>query len=199
MGTAMARAATVERRTKESAIACTVDIDGAGKTEVRTGVGFFDHMLEILGRHALIDIKLTAKGDIEVDAHHTVEDAGIVLGAALAKALGDKAGIARMGFASVPLDEALAQATVDLSGRGFYARRGEVPRGKVGAFDTELADDFFQSLAANLGANVHVEIAAGQNAHHIIECMFKATARALRQAAAPDPRERGVPSTKGVL
>ena len=195
----MGRSAAVERTTKETAVSCRVDLDGSGQVTCDTGVGFLDHMLEIVGRHALFDITLTAKGDLQVDSHHTVEDAGIVLGTALAKALGDKTGITRMGFASVPLDEALAQATLDLSGRGLYVRRGELPREKLGTFDTELADDWLQALAANLGANLHIDIVAGRNAHHIVECMFKATARALRQAAAVDPRERGVPSTKGVL
>ncbi len=195
----MGRSATIERRTKETAITCTVDLDGEGKVEAATGVGFFDHMLEILGRHALLDLTLQAQGDLEVDAHHTVEDVGIVLGQAIAQALGDKAGITRMGSASVPLDEALAQATVDLSGRGFYARRGDLPDGKLGAFDTELADDFFQGFAANLGANLHLDIVSGRNAHHVVECLFKSTARALRQAVSVDPREHGVPSTKGVL
>ena len=195
----MARRAEIDRKTKETAIRCTVDLDGEGKVEARTGVGFYDHMLDILGRHALIDITLQADGDLEVDPHHTVEDVGIVLGQALAQALGDKKGITRVGFGSVPLDEALAEATVDLSGRGFYARRGELPRDQVGEFPTELVDDFFQALSGKLGATLHLNVVSGRNAHHIIECLFKSTARALRQAAAVDPRERGIPSTKGVL
>ena len=195
----MARSASVDRKTKETRVRCSVELDGTGRVDVKTGVGFFDHMLEILGRHALFDINLEADGDLEVDEHHTVEDAGIVLGQALAEALGDKAGLTRMGFASVPLDEALAQATVDLSGRGFYARRGRVPPGKAGAFSTELVDDFFQAFAVNLRATLHLDVTAGRNAHHVIECLFKSTARALRLAASVDPRERGVPSTKGTL
>jgi imidazoleglycerol-phosphate dehydratase len=195
------RPAEVKRRTRETAIRARVAPDGRGQARVASGIGFFDHMLEALAKHAAFDLELECRGDRHVDDHHSVEDAGIVLGQALAKALGDKAGIRRFGFASVPLDEALAQVTVDLSGRGQLILRGRerLGRGKVGAFDIELTEDFLAAFAGALGATIHVEIRSGRNAHHIIEAVFKALARALRQAVEPDARIRGIPSTKGLL
>ena len=195
----MARTATVSRTTGETDIQITVDLDGTGACDVKTGVGFFDHMLTALGRHSLVDLTVRCKGDVWVDDHHTVEDTGIALGQALREALGDKAGIRRFGDACVPLDEALVLAAIDISGRGelFW----DVPIGpeKVGTFDTELGHEFFAGLARDAGMTVHLRELAGENAHHILEATFKAFARALRVAVEPDPRVEGVPSTKGVL
>lgn len=193
------RSAEVERRTKETAIRVRISLDGAGKVEAASGVGFFDHMLDLLGRHALFDLALEAKGDLAIDAHHTIEDAGIALGEAVAEALGDKSGIARFGFASVPMDEALCQVSLDLSGRGSLAFTGAFGTENVGEMPTEVVEDFLNAFCANAGANAHVSILAGRNAHHTVEAVFKALGRALRAAAAVDPREKGVPSTKGVL
>jgi len=194
------RRATLTRATAETRITATVDLDGAGRAEVATGIGFLDHMLTALARHGLIDIALTATGDLEVDAHHTVEDTGIVLGQAMAQALGDKRGITRYGAALVPMDEALAEAAVDISGRPFLAWNVAFPTEKVGALDTELFAEWFRAFAVNAGITLHVTLKAGANSHHIAEACFKALARALRQAIAPDPRAAGaIPSTKGVL
>ncbi|MCY3024129.1 MAG: imidazoleglycerol-phosphate dehydratase HisB [Planctomycetota bacterium] len=182
-------------------MAVTVNLDGTGRASVASGVGFFDHMLSSLAKHAAIDLSVSCKGDTHIDDHHTVEDVGIVTGAAIAKALGDKAGIRRFGFASVPLDEALAQVTVDLSGRAYFSLTGgkRLGKGKVGTFDVELMEDFLGAFASASGSTLHVEIRAGRNCHHIIEATFKAFARALRAAMARDDRMAGVPSTKGVL
>jgi len=180
-------------------VAVTLDLDGSGRTEVATGVPFFDHMLDALGRHSLIDLSVSAKGDLEVDAHHTVEDVGICIGQALAEALGDKSGIRRFGSAAVPLDEALVLAAVDISGRGSLTYEVDVPIEIIGTFDTTLAKEFFAALATNAGITLHVHDIAGENAHHIIEAAFKAVARALRDAVEVDPRVAGVPSTKGTL
>jgi len=193
------RSATIERTTKETSVAVTLDLDGSGRTEVATGVPFFDHMLDALGRHSLIDLSVSAKGDLEVDAHHTVEDVGICIGQALAEALGDKSGIRRFGSAAVPLDEALVLAAVDISGRGSLTYEVDVPIEIIGTFDTTLAKEFFAALATNAGITLHVHDIAGENAHHIIEAAFKAVARALRDAVEVDPRVAGVPSTKGTL
>jgi len=193
------RLAEVERKTKETKIRVRVDLDGAGRVEAATGIGFFDHMLDLLGRHALFDLSVTAAGDLAVDAHHTVEDVGIALGEAVAKALGDKAGLSRFGFASVPMDEALAQASLDLSGRGSLAFTGEFGAESVGEMPTEVVEDFLGAFCVNAGANAHLSLVAGRNAHHAVEAVFKALARALREAVAIDPREKGVPSTKGIL
>lgn len=196
-----ARKTSLSRATKETDISLSVDLDGSGDSQVATGVGFFDHMLTALARHSAIDITLACKGDTHVDDHHTVEDAGIALGEAVKKALGDKAGIRRFGFASVPLDEALAQATVDLSGRACFCAVGteRLGKGKVGTFDVELMEDFLGAFANASGTTLHIEVRSGRNRHHIIEAAFKAFARALREACEIDPRVRGVPSTKGVL
>jgi imidazoleglycerol-phosphate dehydratase len=195
----MTRSARIERATGETAVVVELDLDGTGSTKVATGVPFFDHMLDALGRHALLDLTVDAKGDLEVDAHHTVEDVGICMGRAISDALGDRAGIRRFGSAAVPLDEALVLAAVDISGRGSLTWEVEVPIELIGTFDTTLAREFVSALATNAGMTVHVHEVAGENAHHIIESAFKAVARALREAVELDPRVTGVPSTKGVL
>jgi imidazoleglycerol-phosphate dehydratase len=195
----MGRKAEIERTTKETTISVSVDLDGSGSTEVATGVPFFDHMLEALGRHALLDLVVRASGDLEIDAHHTVEDVGIVLGQAIAESLGDKRGIRRFGDAEVPMDEALVQCAIDISGRGQLHYAIDVPIEIIGTFDTTLAREFMTALAQNAGLTLHVRGIAGDNAHHIIEAAFKALARALREAVSLDPRVGGVPSTKGAL
>jgi imidazoleglycerol-phosphate dehydratase len=195
----MGRKAEIERTTKETTISVSVDLDGSGSTEVATGVPFFDHMLEALGRHALLDLVVRASGDLEIDAHHTVEDVGIVLGQAIAESLGDKRGIRRFGDAEVPMDEALVQCAIDISGRGQLHYAVDVPIEIIGTFDTTLAREFMTALAQNAGLTLHVRGIAGDNAHHIIEAAFKALARALREAVSLDPRVGGVPSTKGAL
>lgn len=195
----MTRSSTIERATSETDITLTLELDGAGKTKVDTGVPFFDHMLDAFGRHGLFDLAVVAQGDLEVDAHHTVEDVGIVLGQALAEALGDKAGITRFGSAVVPMDEALVLAAVDISGRGGLFWDVSLPIEIIGTFDTTLAKEFLVALATNAGVTLHVRSLAGENAHHIIEAAFKAAARALSQAVALDARVSGVPSTKGSL
>ena len=196
----MAREATIERTTAETDIRVTVNLDGTGQVRAATGIGFFDHMLSALGRHGRLDLDVAVTGDLEVDGHHTVEDTGIVIGQAIAAALGEKAGIARFGSAVVPMDEALVLAALVISGRGQLHWAAEVPFGMVGDFDTQLAREFFIALAANAGITLHVRQLAGDNVHHILEAAFKATGRALRQAVAIDPALAGeVPSTKGVL
>jgi imidazoleglycerol-phosphate dehydratase len=195
----MTRSARIERTTGETAVVVELDLDGSGATSITTGVPFFDHMLDALGRHALIDLMVEAHGDLEVDAHHTVEDVGICVGRAIADALGDKTGIRRFGSAAVPLDEALVLAAVDISGRGSLVWDVDVPIELIGTFDTTLAREFTGAVASNAGMTVHVHEVAGENAHHIIESAFKALARALREAVERDPRVLGVPSTKGVL
>lgn len=195
----MGRSATIERKTHETDITVTLGLDGSGTTTVETGVPFFDHMLNAFGRHGLFDLTVAAKGDIEIDAHHTVEDVGIVIGQAIAKALADKNGITRFGSATIPMDEALVLAAVDVSGRGALYYDVELPIEIIGTFDTTLAKEFFTALATNAGITLHIGSFAGENAHHIIEAAFKAVARALAAAVALDPRVSGVPSTKGAL
>ena len=195
----MGRSATVSRRTGETDIEVALDLDGTGACDVQTGVGFFDHMLNALGRHSLMDLSVHAKGDTWVDDHHTVEDTGIVLGQAVAEALGDRSGIRRFGDVAVPLDEALVLAAVDVSGRGELVWDVEIGPDKVGTFDCELAQEFFVGFARQAGLTLHLRKLAGTNAHHIIEATFKSCARALRVAVERDPRVVGVPSTKGVL
>lgn len=196
----MERTATVGRATAETDIEVTVNLDGSGRAEVSTGIGFFDHMLTAFARHGRIDLAVRVAGDLQVDGHHTVEDAGIVIGQALAAALGDKAGITRYGSAFVPMDEALVLAALDISGRGQLHWAVEVPFGMVGDFDTQLAREFFIALVANAGITLHVRQQAGDNVHHIFEAAFKACGRALRQAVAIDAALAGeVPSTKGCL
>ncbi|MBM6988850.1 MAG: imidazoleglycerol-phosphate dehydratase HisB [Olsenella umbonata] len=195
----MARSATVTRKTGETDITVTLDLDGTGACDISTGVGFFDHMLSALGRHSLCDLTVHATGDTWVDDHHTVEDVGIVLGQALAQALGDKSGITRFSDVTVPMDEALVLAAIDVSGRGELYWDVPIAAQKVGTFDTELGHEFFQGFARDAGITLHVREIAGENAHHILECAFKAVARAIRGAVENDPRVHGVPSTKGSL
>jgi imidazoleglycerol-phosphate dehydratase len=194
------RAASVSRRTAETDIAASIALDGTGKAEIATGVGFLDHMLELFARHGLFDVAVTATGDLHVDQHHTTEDAGIALGQAFLKALGDKKGITRYADLHVPMDETLSRVAVDISGRPFRVFRSAFPTQKIGAFDTELVREFFQAFAMNAGVTLHLETLYGENSHHIAESLFKGLARALRRAVAVDPREEGrVPSTKGTL
>ena len=195
----MGRSATITRETRETQITVTLDLDGGGKATVETGVPFFDHMLDAFGRHGLFDLSVEAKGDLEIDAHHTVEDVGIVLGQAVAQALADKRGITRYGDACIPMDEALVLAAVDISGRGALYYDVGLPIEIIGTFDTTLAKEFLTALATNAGITLHVRSLAGENAHHIVEAAFKAVARALAQAVALDARVSGVPSTKGAL
>lgn len=196
----MTRTASIARATSETDIRLTLALDGTGKAEVATGVGFFDHMLTALARHSLMDLTVAAKGDLHIDDHHTVEDVGIVLGQALRQALGDKRGIRRFGQCLLPMDEALAEAAIDISGRPFLAWSVPFQRPKIGGFDTELVEEFFRAFAFNSGITLHVTLKAGSNAHHVAEACFKAVARALRMAVEPDPRMAGeIPSTKGSL
>ena len=195
----MTRTAKAVRGTSETDIGISVDLDGTGVADVETGIGFFDHMLTALARHSLVDLTVRAKGDLEVDDHHTVEDTGIVLGQALREAFGDKRGIRRFGSVMVPLDEALVMAAVDISGRGELYWDVPIGPAKVGTFDTELGHEFFAGLAREAGITLHLRLVCGTNAHHILEAAFKAAARALREAVEPDPRVEGVPSTKGSL
>jgi imidazoleglycerol-phosphate dehydratase len=195
-----ARSARVSRTTKETDIQIALDLDGVGRTRIDTGVPFFDHMLDAFGRHGLVDLDVHAKGDIEVDAHHTVEDTGIVLGQAVAQALGDKRGIVRFGTSFVPMDESLVQASLDISGRGQLHYAVDVPLQMLGIFDTSLAKEFFIAFATNAGITLHVRELAGENAHHIVEASFKAVGRALCDATRVNPRIAGeLPSTKGAL
>ena len=194
------RSASVQRTTKETEIGIVIELDGTGAHDNATGVGFFDHMLDQLARHSLIDIEARAKGDLHIDDHHTVEDTGIVLGQALRQALGGMAGIRRYGEATVPMDETLTRAALDISGRPFLVWRVEFTRDRIGGFDVELVREFFQAFAQNAGIGLHVETFYGVNSHHIAESCFKAVARALRAAIEADPRSPGVvPSTKGRL
>lgn len=196
----MSRRAEVSRRTGETDIRVLVDLDGTGASRVRTGLGFFDHMLEALARHALLDLEVEAKGDLHIDGHHTVEDTGIVLGQALAQALGDRSGIRRYGHALVPLDEALVRAVVDVSGRPFLHYQIDIPRWQMlGDYDVFLTPEFFRALIQHAGLTVHLDLIRGENPHHIVESAFKALARALGDAITRDPRVHGVPSTKGAL
>jgi imidazoleglycerol-phosphate dehydratase len=194
-----ARSASLERTTGETRISLSLSLDGQGGSDIRTGIPFFDHMLTLFSRHGLMDLEVAAKGDIEVDYHHTVEDVGITLGQALVKALGDKAGIRRYGHAYVPMDEALARVVVDCSGRPFLAY--EAPRGveAIGLFPFQLVEEFLRAVAVNAGLTLHVSILAGRDAHHMAEAVFKALGRALDTAVSLDGRVKGIPSTKGVL
>lgn len=194
------RTATLTRETAETRIAVTLDLDGTGRHECRTGVGFLDHMLDQLARHALIDLSVEADGDTHIDDHHTVEDTGIALGQALSRALGDKRGIRRYGACHLAMDDALVRAALDLSGRPYLVWDVAFPTQKIGTFDTELVREFFQALSTHGGITLHVTGLAGINAHHIAEATFKAVARALREAVEPDPRAAdAIPSTKGSL
>jgi len=193
------RAAREARKTKETDIDVSLELDGEGRTAIATGVGFLDHMLELLGKHAVIDLEVRATGDVHVDAHHTVEDVGICIGKALLAALGDKHGIRRFASVSVPMDEALAEVSLDISGRPYLVFEATLPTEKTGGFDSQLVEEFLRALAVNAGLTLHVRVPYGRSTHHIVEAVFKALARALREAVASDPRVRGVPSTKGTL
>ncbi len=196
----MARTATVTRTTSETDITLTIDLDGTGVSDIATGIGFLDHMLTALARHGMFDLTVRAKGDLHIDFHHTTEDVGIVLGQAFHKALGDKRGIRRFGQALIPMDETLAEAAVDISGRPFLAWNVTFERPKIGEMDTELFEEFFRALAFNALVTLHITRRAGHNAHHVAEACFKATARALRMATEMDPRAgNAIPSTKGAL
>lgn len=196
----MKRQATIARRTKETQITATVDLDGTGASDITTGIGFLDHMLEQLARHGLIDIKLEAKGDLHIDFHHTAEDVGIVLGQVVAKALGDKQGITRYADVHLPMDEALTRVAIDVSGRPYLIWKVAFSQPKIGEIDTELFREWFQAFAQNAGITLHVENLYGENNHHIAETCYKGLARALREAIALDPKQVGrIPSTKGML
>ena len=193
------RKANVARETAETRVQVTLALDGAGRATLATGVGFFEHMLALLVRFAAFDLEVAAQGDLHVDAHHTVEDVGITLGQAFARALGTKEGIKRFGHAVVPMDEALALAAVDVSGRGFFSFTGEFQAARVGDFDTELVPEFFRAFALNAGVTLHLQVLAGRNTHHVCEALFKSCGRALGDAVARDSRVAGIPSTKGTL
>jgi imidazoleglycerol-phosphate dehydratase len=196
----MSRIADITRQTKETDLRVRVDLDGRGEASAKTGIGFFDHMLEALARHALIDLTIEARGDLHVDGHHTVEDTGIVLGQAIAKALGDRNGIRRYADALVPLDEALVRCVMDVSGRPYLSYNVEIPKWQMlGDYDVFLTPEFFRALVVNAGLTVHLDLERGDNPHHIVEAAFKAFARALDSATSQDPRVAGIPSTKGSL
>jgi imidazoleglycerol-phosphate dehydratase len=194
----MSRSAQIERSTKETDVRLSLDLDG-GEVAIATGVGFLDHMLELLGRHGRLGLSVDATGDLETGAHHTTEDVGIALGQALDRALGDRAGIRRYGYTAVPMDEALGMCAIDISGRPLCLFESELPPGAIAGFDTELTAEFFRAVATNAKLTLHLGTRYGSNAHHMIEACFKAFARALRQAVEIDPDETGVPSTKGTL
>jgi imidazoleglycerol-phosphate dehydratase len=195
----MTRTAKIDRSTKETQITVELNLDGTGQSDIHTGVGFFDHMLDLLTRHALIDLTVKANGDLHVDQHHTVEDVGICIGQAIREAIGDKAGIRRYGHFTLPMEETLVTTAIDLSGRYYLVFKADFPSSKIGDFDSELVEDFWQALAANALCNFHVVLHHGRNSHHISEGIFKSAARALRMAIESDPRNDAVPSTKGVL
>jgi imidazoleglycerol-phosphate dehydratase len=195
----MTRKALVERKTKETDITVEIDLDGTGKSQIQTPLPFLSHMLEQIARHGSFDLMVRAQGDVEIDGHHTTEDVGIVLGSAVRQALGDRQGIRRYGSATLPMDEALVTAALDLSGRPYFVFRVPIPKAKLGNFDTELCEVFFEAFARSAQVNLHLVMHEGQNLHHIIEISFKAFSRALRMATELDPRSPGVPSTKGSL
>jgi imidazoleglycerol-phosphate dehydratase len=195
----MSRKAKIERRTAETEIQLEIDLDGTGQSQIRTGVGFLDHMLTLFAKHGLVDLSVNARGDLHVDQHHTVEDVGICLGQALRQAVGDKAGIRRYGHFTLPMEETLVTTALDLSGRYFLVFQAEFPTPKIGEFDSELVEDFWQATAANALCNLHILLHHGRNSHHISEAIFKSAARALRMAVERDPRSSSVPSTKGTL
>jgi imidazoleglycerol-phosphate dehydratase len=195
----MTRSASVSRTTAETTITLSVDLDGTGRADVQTGLGFFDHMLTLLAGHSLLDLKIACTGDLHVDGHHTVEDVARALGQAVSQALGERRGIRRYGHAIIPMDEALATAAIDLGGRSAVVFDVAFPVPTIGTFDAQLVEVFWESFAATAGANVHAILHHGRNGHHIAEAVFKAAARALRMAVEPDPRQPGIPSTKGTL
>src|SRR5919204_1488716 len=194
----MARRAQIDRKTGETEVLVELDLDG-GPVEAATGVGFFDHMLELLARHGRLGLRVSGRGDLETGAHHTVEDVGIALGQALDRSLGDRAGIRRYGYAAIPMDEALGTCAIDVSGRPLCVFDADLPRVSIAGFDTELTEEFFRAVAANAKLTLHLGTPYGSNAHHMVEACFKSFARALRQAVEVDPHEPGVPSTKGTL
>ncbi|HVL13631.1 MAG TPA: imidazoleglycerol-phosphate dehydratase HisB [Gemmata sp.] len=195
----MPRTATISRKTAETDIQLALNLDGSGKIDASTGVGFFDHMLTHIAKHGLFDLTVQCKGDTHIDAHHTVEDVGICFGKALVESLGDKAGIRRFGDCTLPMDETLATAAVDLSGRPFLVWRAEVPLETLGTFSSQLAEEFWRAVSSAGLLTLHIVLHHGRNTHHVVEAIFKACARALRAAVEPDPRASGIPSTKGVL
>jgi imidazoleglycerol-phosphate dehydratase len=195
----MSRTAQIHRKTAETDVDLELTLDGIGEARVATGIGFFDHMLTLLAKHAATDLSVTAAGDLHVDQHHTVEDVGICLGQAVRQALGEKAGIRRYGCFTLPMEEALCKVALDLGGRAYFVFQAEFPTHKIGEFDAELVADFWHAFAANALCNLHIVVPYGRNSHHIAEAIFKATARALRMAVEADPRLPGVPSTKGTL
>ena len=195
----MSRSAIITRKTNETDIELRLNLDGSGQAAVDTGIGFFDHMLELFARHAAVDLEIRATGDLHVDQHHTVEDVGICLGRALQQALGDKRGIRRYGHFTLPMEETLVSVALDLSGRFYLVFRADFPTPQIGQFDSQLVEDFWQAVAANALCNLHILLHYGRNSHHISEAIFKAAARAMRMAIEPDPRLPGVPSTKGTL
>ena len=197
--TKKARRAEIERKTAETQISIKLNLDGEGTCDIATGIGFLDHMLTLLAKHSFMDLTVKAKGDLEVDSHHTVEDIGIVLGEALREALGDKAGIHRYGNCFIPMDETLAQVCLDFSGRPFLVFDAEIPKIQLGNYDAEMTEEFFRAVAVHCGLTLHIRVLYGSNLHHIIEAIFKAFARAVAEAAAVDPRVKGVMSSKGVL
>ncbi|MCR5413771.1 MAG: imidazoleglycerol-phosphate dehydratase HisB [Kiritimatiellae bacterium] len=193
------RTAAIERNTKETQIKLELDLDGSGEGTIDTGIGFFNHMLELLKKHALVDLSIKATGDIDVDYHHTVEDVGLVLGKAINEALGDRKGLARYGFASIPMDEALCETSLDLGGRPFLVMQCPMKHMMVRDFEVKLVEEFFRAVSVESRSNIHIRQICGDEAHHVCEGIFKSYARALRAAVAVDPRERGVPSSKGVI
>ena len=195
----MPRTASIDRKTAETNIQLTLNLDGSGQADITTGVGFLDHMLTLFAKHAAVDLKVRADGDLHVDQHHTVEDTGICLGQAIKQAVGDKAGIRRYGHFTLPMDETLATVAIDLGGRFALAYRVDFPSAKIGEFDSELVEEFWRAFGANALCNLHILVHYGRNSHHISEAIFKATARALRMVLEADPRMSGVPSTKGTL
>ncbi len=195
----MPRTATIHRKTAETDIQLSLNLDGTGASTIETGIGFFDHMLTLFARHSLFDLSVAAQGDLAVDFHHTVEDVGICLGKTIAEALGTKQGIVRYGSKTLPMEETLVTAALDLSGRAWFVYRVQFATEKIGDFDTELVETFWQALAANALMNLHLVLHHGSNSHHVSEALFKGTARALREAVAVDPRQPGVPSSKGTL
>jgi len=195
----MTRTATIDRKTAETEILLVLNLDGTGVAKIATGVGFLDHMLTLFAKHGQFDLEVSAKGDLHIDAHHTTEDVGICLGKALAQAVGDKKGLTRYGFMVLPMEETLVTSALDLSGRMKFIYKVEFPTEKIGEFDTELVEEFWQAVASNALMNLHLVLQHGTNSHHISEALFKATGRALRQATTIDPRQTGVPSSKGTL
>lgn len=193
------RCAVIERKTAETQVAVKLNLDGEGKCEIATGIGFLDHMLTLFAKHGFMDLTVKAKGDLDVDSHHTVEDIGIVLGEALKEALGDKAGIHRYGNCYIPMDETLAQVCLDFSGRPFLVFGAEIPKVQLGNYETEMTEEFFRAIAMNCGLTLHIRLLYGSNVHHIIEAIFKAFARAVAEAVDIDPRVKGIMSSKGVL